>query len=187
MTTHNITLNMFPDDLLRNHSQIVINNINRIYDIENDITDNYYNQLNEEDEKIDKQYFIGSSVHFYGVGHLLASCIKPSTFFSHVYDLVVLYLKVSSVFYIEFPSVDIIQLNIIGEYYIAIKKTHWLRLIQKHWKKVFQKRKNIIHKRMLLKNLYYRSVNGLFPKGLNYLPGIKSLLCCYRKTAICQR
>jgi hypothetical protein len=169
---------LFPEDLLRNYSQSVNNTIDNMYIQEN--TTNYY-QETEEDE-IDKKYLIGSCIYVNRIGYLLASCITPSTFFTQTYDLVTLYLKVSSVYYIETPSVDILQLCIEDDYYFAIKKTYWLRLVQRHWKNVFQKRKNIIRKRCLPQNLQYRSIYGFFPKGLNVLPGIKGLLSCYTTT-----
>jgi hypothetical protein len=157
--------------------------------LENDITDDYYyyheEEEHEEEERLDKQYFIGSSIYVYKIGNLLASCIKPSTFFTHTYDLIILYLKVSSVFYIETPIIDILQLSIKGDYYVAIIKTHWLRLVQKHWKNVFQKRKNIIRKRCLSHNLQYRAVHGVFLSQLTRLPGLKGLLSCYVRETIC--
>lgn len=155
------------------NNNIVIDNI---YLLENSINDDYY-----EEDKIDKQYFLGSCCYFQGSGLLLSSCIKSTTFYKYTLDIILLYLKISSVYYVENPKIDIIQLRIIGESYTAIKKTYWLRIIQKHWKKTFKERTRIIHKRGSPQNQNYRSINGFYPENIKRIPTIKGLLHMYNK------
>lgn len=59
---------------------------------------------------------------------------------------------------------------------IAILKTIWLRIIQRKWKKIFAERKQIITLRKNPSTLYYRHINGKWPKTCDYLPGLRGML-----------
>ena len=83
-----------------------------------------------------------------------------------------------------FNKINIIQkINIYPEnenyndyyYTTSIIKTFWIKLIQRRWKNIYKERIKVISARRNIKNLYYREINGKWPMGLNYLPGIQDL------------
>jgi len=57
---------------------------------------------------------------------------------------------------------------------IAIIKTHYLRLIQRKWKSIFKKRNEIMKKRMNIRSLKYKEINGSWPKDCIHLPTISN-------------
>jgi hypothetical protein len=77
------------------------------------------------------------------------------------------------IFHKYFINVDIIELitftDIEGfQITCAIKKTFWLRIIQRKWKNIFKKRKIIFEKRKNPISLFYREINGYWPKNCFY-------------------
>ena len=59
---------------------------------------------------------------------------------------------------------------------IAIIKTLWIKFIQRKWKKIFSERRRIIEQRSCIHNILYKEVRGIWPHGLNILPGICGML-----------
>lgn len=57
----------------------------------------------------------------------------------------------------------------------TIIKTFWLKLIQRKWKKICVARKRIMQQRMSPNNLFYRQLNGHWPREINHLPSLKDV------------
>ena len=59
---------------------------------------------------------------------------------------------------------------------ISIIKTIWIKLIQRTWKKIYNQRKEILLRRMNMKSLKYREINGIWPEDCKNYPSIKGML-----------
>ena len=84
--------------------------------------------------------------------------------------------------FIDFSNincVDIIQVFIRNEYYVAVVKTFWIKLIQRTWKRVFAMRKRVIENRTTLASIKYKELRGIYPHGLNVLPSVYGMLSIY--------
>jgi hypothetical protein len=138
-----------------------------------------------DSEKREGQYVIGLTGGIINNTFVdtFASGVTPDTFFIFSYVSILYYLVYSSIFYISGPKkIDIIQIHINSEHiYVSIVKTYWLRLIQRHWKRVFRERSVIIKLRGLPRNIFHFQYKGSYPTGLEFLPGLRGLLSCYRR------
>jgi hypothetical protein len=63
-----------------------------------------------------------------------------------------------------------------SDHMVAILKTFWIRLIQRTWKNVFKNRKEILQKRCSLSCLNYRTIHGVWPEDISYLPSLQGIL-----------
>ena len=126
-------------------------------------------------DKEDKHYYIGSCwLHLAPKpAWTLANSISPAVFFRHSITDVMHYLWLFSLFRLDRPHIDILQLHITpqGQYTVLIK-TFWLRLVQRRWRQIYRERQDILRKRRSILALRYREVRGKYPQGMNALPNI---------------
>ena len=158
-------------DMSEDEPQVSINtefDAEEIFDIE----------INWEAEKRDKCYYLGIYKYIPREQILLfVNSLSLNSFYKYAYESVRHYLYIYSE--INFPKshVHIMQLHILeDDTYTVVLKTHWLRLIQRTWKRTFAHRKAVLARRRTVSSILEFQRTGKYPAGLNYLPGITSMM-----------
>ena len=130
-------------------------------------------------DKEDKHYYIGSCwLHLAPKpAWTLANSISPTVFFRHSIMNVMHYLWLFSLFRLDRPHIEILQLHITsqGQYTVVIK-TFWLRIVQRTWKRSYGERREILRKRCSIMALRHRELRGRYPVGMNALPSAVSMI-----------
>jgi hypothetical protein len=118
---------------------------------------------------------------------LFAYSVSAKTFFKYSYNVIIMYLLLSSFFGIskKYRKIEIIKLAFVSDHQplIVICKTYWIRLIQRHWKRVYEERKWILDGRRAFNSIRHFELTGRYPIGLNHLPTIYGMLKMYSCSA----
>ena len=71
----------------------------------------------------------------------------------------------------DIVSLDIVEVKTLeGGEMVGIKKTFWLKIIQRLYKRVYKERLGILQLRKSPHSLYYKKINGKWPKYCRRMP-----------------
>ena len=116
------------------------------YSDEDELYD-YADELEEEDELVDSNYYIGTIYHpdqCTSYDLVLSKRIHTEIFFQYPFPLVNQYGCPHSPDLYLTTRVEIVKLHVIDDCYYVSIKTFWLREFQRKWKKIYNQRKQLI-------------------------------------------
>jgi hypothetical protein len=133
-------------------------------------------QTEQSHVEIDKKYFIGCYKYIPEENiNLFVNKIHLSTFMKFSGKTISKYLFWhSGIAMLKYPSIEILQLIVKNDTYIAVVKTFYIKIIQRAWKKIYKQRKIYLFHRMKLKSIFNYEIGK---RSYNYaFPGLKGLL-----------
>jgi hypothetical protein len=141
-----------------------------------------FDEFNNIDDIVEQKYYVGTySYSGECFNNIISFRIPLIVFYKYTSLKLIRCMEYINPYY-EFSNIhniDIIQVFIHNEYYIAVIKTFWLKIIQRTWRKIYLLRKRIVENRRTLASIRYTQLHGYYPHGLNHLPTIAGMMAIY--------
>lgn len=138
-----------------------------IYDLDDELLDQFDRYIDEYQQQscINGKTYLACCEYFSDINqNLLMSTIPLQLFYDFDYQDIQKYIYWYSGTYISDTTLNIVKVNMVNEYAVAIIKTHWIRLIQITWRRVYKERQQYIdnQRRNILEIIRSREI-GIMP------------------------